>query len=156
MRGVKCSGCGRTVEFWAVVGGQCSICRARSDKIEEDAEAKTLKDRQEAMILTTEAATSMRISERLGIVGSQCALGMSLFKDIFVGGRDLWGGRSDTLQQQIAEGRATVLAEISAQAATLNADAVISIQFTFSEFSGGGSRMLFIAATGTAVRIAEG
>jgi uncharacterized protein YbjQ (UPF0145 family) len=108
--------------------------------------------RRAAMIVTTEMTLSIPIVQRLGIIGAQCALGVNIFKDIFIAGRDFWGGRSDTIQSEIELGRETVIRELVSSAANLGADGVIAVSITFSEFSGGGSRMIFIAASGTAVR----
>lgn len=146
----KCANCGREFPWLEVIDGLCAGCRHTVQRKAQEALAARVKK----MLMTTEASTALPITERLGIVGSQCALGMNVFKDMFVGGRDFWGGRSDTLQKQIEEGRVTALREMAQSAAALDADAVVAVAVSFSEFSGGGSRMLFIAATGTAVKLA--
>lgn len=156
MREVTCDRCGRRKWFYEVSKGVCTECAAAETRRAEETAEKIAADRASRMILTTETAPPLPISARLGIVGGQCALGMGFMKDLATIGRDLFGGRSSTLQQQLAEGRETVLGELRHEGVKLGADAVIAISFTFSEFSGGGSRMLFIAATGTAVKVGEG
>ena len=39
---------------------------------------------------------------------------------------------------------------------TIGADAVIGVDLDYSEFSGGGKSMLFIVASGTAVKLKKG
>lgn len=153
MREVTCDRCGRSKPFYEVSKGMCAACTEDTEHAAKAEAARLLKERIAKMVMTTETAINLPISERLGVVGSQCALGMSMFKDILTAGRDLFGGRSSTIQQQLSEGRETALSEMKVEAARIGADAVIAISLTFSEFSGGGSKMLFIAATGTAVRL---
>lgn len=148
-----CTICNRSYEFYEVRAGVCQNCEGKQVALVKAADEKRFNECLSGMILTTEMSPQLSIEKRLGIVGSQCALGMNIFKDIFVGGRDLWGGRSDTLQQQIQQGRETVLNELAYNGAKLDADAIIAISLTFSEFSGSGSKMLFIAGTGTAVKL---
>ena len=69
--------------------------------------------------------------------------------------RDVVGGRSKTLQTALLEARRTCLAEMSVQAAIVGADAVVGIDLDYSEFSSSvvSGGMLFVASTGTAVRL---
>ena len=110
--------------------------------------------RTEHIMLTTETSIHGNvIAERLGIVTAECAFGMNLLKDLFAGVRDIVGGRSKSTQKVLRDSRETVLAELRNEAYLLDADAVIAIDLDYSEFSGGGKSMLFIVASGTAVKL---
>ena len=152
----KCGECGRDFRFFEVRNGVCLDCSSKAQRLEErlgqEKRDQEFEIRRKKMIVTTEMSVEFPIAERLGVVGAQCALGVNIFKDIFISGRDFWGGRSDTIQTEIERGRKTVIEELITAAAKMEADAVVAVSINFSEFSGGGGRMIFIAATGTAVR----
>lgn len=78
---------------------------------------------------------------------------MNLSLDMFVGLTDVFGGRSETSQQVLRDARKTCLSELKREAALIDADAVIAIEMNYSEFSGKGKSMLFLVATGTAVKV---
>jgi uncharacterized protein YbjQ (UPF0145 family) len=156
----KCGQCGQEFRFFEVRNGVCQTCAAKAarleERIEQEKRDQEFEIRRKKMIITTEMSVGLPVYERIGIVGAQCALGVNMFKDIFISGRDFWGGRSDTIQTEIELGRKTVIEELITAAAKAEADAVIAVSINFSEFSGGGGRMIFIAATGTAVRLGQG
>ena len=77
---------------------------------------------------------------------------MNVFRDMFAGARNFFGGRSDATQKVLNDLRETCLYELKALAYNKGADAVIAIDLDYSEFSGG---MLFLVASGTAVKLKE-
>ncbi len=103
-------------------------------------------------IVTTSHFPGREIGESLGIVGAECVLGINIFRDIMGGLRDIVGGRSATHQKALREARETCLAEIAEEAAEAGADAVVSVEFDYSEFSGNKGGMLILACYGTAVK----
>ena len=122
-------------------------------EIDEAARAAALEIRVAAMILTTESAHNLDVTERLGIVASEYVVGINILRDIAAEFRDFFGGRSATMQRALREAREAALAELKVQAAELGADAVVGIDLDFSEISGGGKSMLFLVASGTAVAL---
>lgn len=76
---------------------------------------------------------------------------MNVFKDIFAGVRDVVGGRSETTQNVLRDSRKTVLKELRKEAYAIGANAVVGVDLSYSEFSGGGKSMLFVVASGTAI-----
>lgn len=106
------------------------------------------------IILTTAFSVAQcDVVEELGIVSAESVYGVNVFKDIFAGLRDFFGGRSESLEKVLDEGRQVTLHELQERAARVGADAVIGIDLDYHELSGGGkSGMLMIVATGTAVR----
>lgn len=119
----------------------------------EQAEAKRQKTVLEKIILTTEASHNLPVSQRLDIVTAEVVIGMHLFKDIGAVFRDVFGGRSETMQRGLKDARKAALAELRLEAFELGADAVVGIDLDYSEISGGGKSMLFLVASGTAVKL---
>lgn len=114
-----------------------------------------LRDAAAAIILTTESAPNLDISERLEIITAECVLGMNIFKDIGSSLRDLVGGRNEAYQKALKDARKTVLQELRREALLIGADAVVAVDLDYSEISGGGKSMLFLVASGTAVRLGK-
>ena len=91
----------------------------------------------------------------VGVVTAECVFGMNIFRDIFAAVRDVVGGRSDASEKVLKDLKATCLTELKEEAYKVGADAVLGIDLDYSEFSGGGKSMLFLVASGTAVKIIE-
>jgi uncharacterized protein YbjQ (UPF0145 family) len=112
------------------------------------------KDRELNFFLTTETTlVDYEVTRRIEVITSECAFGMNLFRDFFAGLSDIFGGRSNATQKVLKDARRHCLAELRKEALALTADAVIGIDLDYSEFSGGGKSMLFLVASGTAVRL---
>jgi uncharacterized protein YbjQ (UPF0145 family) len=153
-----CSVCGKSYGLLGGASGRCDDCitagRERLDPSRARAEDPALRAKLDAIMLSTEtAAPDLKIAARLGIVTAECAFGMNLFKDIFAVGRDIFGGRSASIQTALKDARNTALDELRLEASKLGANAVIAVDLDYSEISGGGKSMLFLVATGTAVRV---
>lgn len=104
--------------------------------------------------LTTAMQTARgEVEEELEIVAAECSFGMNIFQDLLAGASDIVGGRSQTTQRALRDARKTCLNELRREASTLGADAVIAVDLDYSEFSGQGKSMLFLVASGTAVRL---
>lgn len=158
----NCSICTKPLGFFSVYGGRCESCYAKFVAEQEAARraiVSTAPDpeliqRADAIILTTEtAAADLVIAERLGIVTAECVFGMHLFKDVFAAFSDAFGGRSGAVQNTLKDARNTAFDELRLEAAKLGADAVIAVDLDYSEISGGGKSMLFLVASGTAVKL---
>lgn len=104
-------------------------------------------------LVTTNTYPGREAHEALGIVSAECVLGINIFRDVFGGLRDFFGGRSKSHQNALAEARETCLRELAERASLLGADAVLGIDLDYNEISGGGKGMLFLVATGTAVKL---
>lgn len=114
--------------------------------VEPDALAPTI-------LLTTETAHNLPVTERLGLVSAECIVGVNALKDMLSIGRDFFGGRSETLQSSIKDARTVALDELCIEALGLGANAIVGVSITHTEISGGGKSMLMVAAVGTAVRL---
>ena len=70
-------------------------------------------------------------------MATQGVLGVNVFKDVAAGMRNIFGGRSQSYENELASGVSDALVELEKQAAQL-----------------GGNSMLMISASGTAVTLA--
>lgn len=109
--------------------------------------------RETLLLTTTPTVPGKEIADVLDIVAAECAYGMNLVKDLFASVTDVVGGRSSSTQSVLRDARRTVFAELRNEAFNLGADAVVGVDLAVSEFSGGGKSMLFVVATGTAVKL---
>ena len=92
------------------------------------------------------------VEDELGIVTAECVFGMNLFRDMFAAVRDIVGGRSSASQKVLRDLRDTCLTELKQEAFDLGADGVLAVDLDYQEFSGQGKGMLFLVASGTAVK----
>ncbi|WP_413616124.1 YbjQ family protein [Halomonas cupida] len=110
----------------------------------------------DSVILTTSSQLEgYRVVEHLDIVSAECVFGMNILKDMFAGIRDIFGGRNKSSQNALRDARVSCLEELRREAGEMGANAVIAVDLDYSEISGGGKSMLFLVATGTAVRVAR-
>ena len=137
-------------------GGYCKTCLSKVQEEQKDVDKRReigLNSGQlDKILLTTEHQPSLEVSDRLGIVSAECAFGMSIFKDVFAGVRDIVGGRSKAVQDVMKDSREVVLFELRQQAFDKGADAVIAVSFNYVDLSSAGN-MILMVGTGTAVRM---
>jgi uncharacterized protein YbjQ (UPF0145 family) len=108
------------------------------------------------VILTTSShLEGFRVTQHIDIVSAECVFGMNVIKDMFAGFRDFFGGRNKSSQNALRDARVACLDELRSEASQMGANAVIGIDLYYSEISGGGKSMLFLVATGTAVKVVE-
>jgi uncharacterized protein YbjQ (UPF0145 family)/DNA-directed RNA polymerase subunit RPC12/RpoP len=162
-----CANCGVNVNFFSQTAGLCPRCHFKRLRLERgeidppesdgDAAPPALEPEPDlsTIILSTEAATELQIAERLDIITAEFAVGMGLLTDIFNAWRDVFGGRSKSYQNALKDARKAVLLELRREAHLIGADAVLGVSLDYSEISGGGKSMLFLVASGTAVRLAK-
>lgn len=104
------------------------------------------------MVITTTSTVEGRPArEYLGVINAQSIIGANIFKDIFAGLRDVFGGRSKTYEKVIEQAKEDALRELSQKGQALGADAIIGVDLDFETIGSGGS-MLMVIATGTAVK----
>ena len=136
-----CKNCGISEIASTLIDGICEECIDFTSRIE-------------AVMLTTETAPNLNITERIEIVTAECAFGMNIFKDLFAGVRDIVGGRSKAVQNTLRDSRRTALYELKKEAYEVGANAVVGVDLDYMEMSSGGS-MVLLVASGTAVIIEE-
>jgi uncharacterized protein YbjQ (UPF0145 family) len=104
------------------------------------------------IISTTSTIEGKPAREYLGIVTGEVIVGANIFKDLFAGIRDIVGGRSGAYESSLRDARETAIAELTAEAKALGADAVIGVDLDYEVLGQGGS-MLMVSASGTAVNL---
>ena len=104
-------------------------------------------------LTTSFSFTNFDIVDEVGIVTSECVFGMNVFRGFFAGVSDFFGGRSSASQKVLRDARNTCLAELKKEAYEIGADGVMGIDLGYSEISGKGKGMLFLVASGTAVKL---
>lgn len=102
------------------------------------------------LLTTTNNIEGKRITAYYGIVSGETIIGANIFKDFFAGIRDIVGGRSGAYERVLREAKDTAMNEMSEQARSLGANAVIAVDLDYETVGSGGS-MLMVTAAGTAV-----
>jgi len=148
---MNCNMCGLGLIPTEEPKGICSKCESNlsPEEIQErkNAQLAHLKN----IILSTEM-TYPGDYERIEIIASEYVIGLNVFKDLFVSITDSVGGRSATMQKELSKAREYVLNDLKQQAFNISANAVIAIDIKYNELNGKNSQMLFVAATGTAIK----
>lgn len=121
----------------------------------EESEALRQQRLRDMIVTTAPSVEGHHITQQLGIVTAECVFGMNMFRDFFAAVRDVFGGRSAATQQVLRDARETCLRELKEEAIARGANAVIAVDLDYSEFSGEGKSMLFLVASGTAVKVEQ-
>ncbi|MEQ8237146.1 MAG: YbjQ family protein [Syntrophomonadaceae bacterium] len=104
------------------------------------------------MILTTTSAVEgQAVRQYLGLVTGEAIMGANVVRDIFASITDIVGGRSGAYETKLSEARRIAVEEMTDQARSMGADAIIGIDLDYEVIRDG---MLMVAASGTAVKLA--
>jgi uncharacterized protein YbjQ (UPF0145 family) len=103
------------------------------------------------IVSTTPSIEGRSVGRYLGVVAAQSVLGVNVFKDVAAGMRNIFGGRAESYENELASGVSDSLLELEKQGDELGADAVIGVDIDYESV---GSQMLMISASGTAVKLA--
>ncbi|MBA1189639.1 YbjQ family protein [Pseudomonas entomophila] len=104
------------------------------------------------IVTTTHHVEGRSVAAYLGIVSAESVQGVNFVRDFFARFRDVFGGRSQTLESALRLAREQATAELIERARSLKADAVVGVDFEISMPSVQGG-MVVVFATGTAVRL---
>lgn len=99
---------------------------------------------------TTPTVEGKTIKEYKGIVFGEVISGVDFVKDFAAGITNLFGGRSNSYEDELQQARDTALAEMQQRAAQLGANAVVGVDIDY-EVLGANNGMLMVSASGTAV-----
>lgn len=102
----------------------------------------------ELIFSTTSDLKTHTINKYLGVVSGEVVLGANAINDFVAGITDIVGGRSETYESYLQQGRKIALKEAAIQAIRMGADAIIGIAFDYETIRGS---MLMVSCTGTAV-----
>lgn len=165
-----CHGCYKQFNFSDLnSNGYCKTCAEERARMKERLSAgmpqeepkpkrpapMTRQERRSKMVMTTEAALDIPITQRLGIVTAEAVVGMNIVKDMMLEVRDLVGGRSKTQQNAMRDIKEELFDRLRDDAARLNADMVVGVDLRFSDFGSRGNAIL-ATAIGTAVQVQKG
>lgn len=102
------------------------------------------------IITTTPSIEGKEIREYRGIVFGEVVSGVNFVKDFAASLSDMFGGRSNTYEDELVNARTRALAEMEARAVRLGANAVVGVDIDY-EVLGSGNGMLMVTVSGTAV-----
>lgn len=147
-----CTNCLQTSLTAVWNGDLCPRCGFHNDEKAAAALEASKEQLKAVKLTTTPTYPNLEIEEVKGVITSECVFGMNIFRDFFAGMTDFFGGRSEASQKILRDARETCLNELKKEAYDLDADGVIGIDLDYQEISGKGKSMLFLVASGTAVK----
>ena len=102
------------------------------------------------IITTTPSIKGKEIREYRGIVFGEVVSGVNFVKDFAASLSDMFGGRSNTYEEELVNARTRAIAEMESRAVQLGANAVVGVDIDY-EVLGSGNGMLMVTVSGTAV-----
>ncbi|MBF0805422.1 MULTISPECIES: putative heavy metal-binding protein [unclassified Streptococcus] len=104
------------------------------------------------IVTTTHAVEGKTVQEYKGIVFGEVITGVNMFKDIGVGLRNVFGGRSKGYEDELKVAREEAIEEMKERAAKLGANAIVGMKMDY-EILGADNGMMMVTCSGTAVVI---
>jgi len=127
------------------------LCKSCSESEPEKQKYSELKIKYENLLVTTTATIDGRnIVHYKGIVSAQVFMGVNIFKDILAGVRDIIGGRSKGIENELNKAKELLIAELKEEAVSLGANAIIGLKIDFEDVGTNGIAFMLLG-TGTAV-----
>ena len=102
------------------------------------------------IITTTQSIQGHTIREYKGLVSGEVIFGLNFVKDFFASVRDFVGGRSNTYEKAMIEGREQAQREMEQRARAMGANAIVGVSYGYETVGPNGS-MLLVSISGTAV-----
>ena len=102
------------------------------------------------IVTTTGYIEGKKVEEYKGIVFGEVITGVNIMKDFAAGVRNIFGGRSQSYEDELLQAREEALREMEERAAQKGANAVIGVDIDY-EVLGADNGMLMVTASGTAV-----
>ncbi|MCH8927343.1 MAG: heavy metal-binding domain-containing protein [Candidatus Marinimicrobia bacterium] len=103
------------------------------------------------ILLTTPSIEGKKIVKYIGLVTGTAILGANIFKDFMASIRDIVGGRSAAYEEELNKAKDIALTEMKRQAKDLGANAIIAVDLDYETIGAGGTNMLMVSTSGTAV-----
>ncbi|RPF49109.1 uncharacterized protein YbjQ (UPF0145 family) [Hydrogenoanaerobacterium saccharovorans] len=102
------------------------------------------------ILTTTPTIQGKEIIEYKSIVFGEIISGVDFVRDFAAGLTNIFGGRSNSYEEELINARQQALQEMERRAANLGANAVVGIDVDY-EVLGSNNGMLMVTASGTAV-----
>jgi len=106
---------------------------------------------QNIIVTTTPSLEGIKIINYLKPVSSHIVAGTNLFNDFLGGLSDVFGGRSESYQNQLGSIYNEAIIRIKSAAYEIGGNGVVGLKIDIDEISGKGKSMFMITAVGTAV-----
>ena len=106
------------------------------------------------IVSTTPTIEGRKIKEYKGLVSGEVIFGMNVLKDISASFRDFFGGRTNSYEKGMLEGRETAEKEMIQRAEEMGANAIVGVSLGYATL-GQSSSMIMVSMTGTAVVLDE-
>jgi uncharacterized protein YbjQ (UPF0145 family) len=106
---------------------------------------------KDILVVTTSTVDGYQVNKYLKPVSSHVVAGTNLFNDFLGGITDIFGGRSQTYQKQLASLYSEAIERIRYAAFEIGANAILGLKIDMDEISGKGKSMFMLTAVGTAV-----
>lgn len=105
------------------------------------------------LILTTPSVEGKTITRHFGLVTGEAIMGANIFKDILASITDIIGGRSQAYEKELQRAKQIAIEEMITEAKALGANAIVGVDLDYESIGMGGTNMLMVAASGTAVTV---
>lgn len=102
------------------------------------------------LLTTTPSIEGKEIIEYKGVIFGEVISGVDFVRDFAAGLTNIFGGRSNSYEEELINARHQALHELEQRAAELGANAVVGIDIDY-EVLGANNGMLMVTAAGTAV-----
>ncbi|MGL4286843.1 MAG: heavy metal-binding domain-containing protein [Phreatobacter sp.] len=102
------------------------------------------------LLTTTPSLEGGRIIRYHGVVTGEVIMGANIFRDFFASIRDIVGGRANSYETVLRDGRNTAFGEMMQEAQRLGANAIVGIDVDYETL---GKSMLMVSVSGTAVSV---
>jgi len=154
-----CKNCGKVFSVIEMTDGLCKTCLSpevvelnqnKKEKI-EDFEKNKFKILQ-SIIVTSETSIE-NVEKRIDFTSAQCVYGLNIIKDLFVGVRNIVGGRVKSIEDPLAEAKNTIIEALKKEAYFAGGNAVIGIKIEHTYNNAGAANMVSILGTGTIVKL---
>lgn len=104
------------------------------------------------LMTTTYLIENQTVTEYKGIVFGEAITGIQFFKDLGASFRNVFGGRSQSYEEELFKARREALMALEARAREMRADAVIGLSFDY-QMLGSENNILMVTCNGTAVTL---
>ena len=104
------------------------------------------------ILTTTPTIDGHKIVEYKGVLFGEVVSGINFIKDYAAGVRNIFGGRSESYENELMTARDNALRELEERAKAAGANAVVGVDIDY-EVLGSDNGMIMVTASGTAVVI---
>lgn len=108
---------------------------------------------KDILVVTTSSVEGLTVQRYLKPVSAHVVAGTNLFNDFLGSLTDIFGGRSQTYQKQLASLYDEAIERIKYAAYEIGANCVVGLKIDMDEISGKGKSMFMLTAVGTAIII---